>query len=228
MPIVLKSVIPWGRSYEEYIAMFSLTPDDLGRSILGCGDGPAGFNARMYRAGHRAVSCDPLYRYTLDEIRLAIEAARKEIMPQVRNNPGNFVWKTFRSPDELEQERMAAMGEFLGDYESGIRVGRYVAATLPTLPFRDRAFDLCLCSHFLFLYDSLGPDFHLRSIRELARVGAEVRIYPVINLECRHPEFFGEVTGKLREEGLAVSIFRSGYGFWKNGHEGLKISRTGM
>jgi len=46
---------------------------------------------------------------------------------------------------------MAAMQEFLADYRAGGREGRYMAATLPHLPFADGAFDLALCSHLLFL-----------------------------------------------------------------------------
>lgn len=47
----LDKVVPWGRSFEEYVAMFNLTKEDLGRRILGCGDGPAGFNAELTKRG---------------------------------------------------------------------------------------------------------------------------------------------------------------------------------
>jgi len=40
MGFTLAKVVPWGRSYDEYIRMFSLTEADLGLRILGCGDGP--------------------------------------------------------------------------------------------------------------------------------------------------------------------------------------------
>lgn len=39
MGLVLDNVVPWGRSYEEYVAMFVLDTHDLGLKILGCGDG---------------------------------------------------------------------------------------------------------------------------------------------------------------------------------------------
>lgn len=39
-------VIPRGRSFEESRRMFALGGDDLAGTVLGCGDGPAGFNAR--------------------------------------------------------------------------------------------------------------------------------------------------------------------------------------
>ncbi len=43
MGFTLDKIVPWGRSYDEYVSMFGLTKADLGLRILGCGDGPAGF-----------------------------------------------------------------------------------------------------------------------------------------------------------------------------------------
>lgn len=51
MTIIYPSIKPWGRSFEEYVRMFSLTPADLKRKILGCGEGPASFNAELAERG---------------------------------------------------------------------------------------------------------------------------------------------------------------------------------
>jgi hypothetical protein len=45
-----ENVVPWGRSYEEYLRMFGLGPDDLKGRILGCADGPASFNSELTTA----------------------------------------------------------------------------------------------------------------------------------------------------------------------------------
>ena len=45
MAFQLAEVVPWGRTFDEYVAMFSLDATDRSRSILGCSDGPASFNA---------------------------------------------------------------------------------------------------------------------------------------------------------------------------------------
>jgi hypothetical protein len=58
MSMKLNEVIPWGRSFDEYRRMFALSGDDLAGTILGCGDGPASFNAEATALGHRVVSCD--------------------------------------------------------------------------------------------------------------------------------------------------------------------------
>lgn len=44
------------------------------------------------------------------------------------------------------------MEKFLLDYEIGKTAGRYLQQSLPNLEFADNQFDLCLCSHLLFLY----------------------------------------------------------------------------
>lgn len=58
--LTLDHFVPWGRSFWEYKAMFALTEADLAGRMLGCGDGPAGFNAEATRCGLTVVSCDPL------------------------------------------------------------------------------------------------------------------------------------------------------------------------
>jgi len=38
---------PWGRSFDEYVRMFSLNPADFERKIMECGDGSASVNAEL-------------------------------------------------------------------------------------------------------------------------------------------------------------------------------------
>lgn len=61
MPFSVDRVILWGRTFDEYQAMFDLSAADLRRRILGCGDGPASFNAELNSLGGDVVSIDPLY-----------------------------------------------------------------------------------------------------------------------------------------------------------------------
>ena len=68
MSMKLNEVIPWGRSFEEYTRMFALTGDDLAETVLGCGDGPASFNAEATVQGIRVVSCDPIYAFDPTQI----------------------------------------------------------------------------------------------------------------------------------------------------------------
>ena len=61
MAFTLDQIVPWGRTFDEYRRMFALTDADLTRRILGCGDGPASFNAEATLRGVRVLSIDPIY-----------------------------------------------------------------------------------------------------------------------------------------------------------------------
>src|SRR5207237_1446970 len=145
-----------------------LTESDLKRRVLGCGDGPASFNAEAAARGRRIVSCDPLYVLDADQIRRAFERSAGPIISQVKANPANYVWSYHANPDQLLARRQSVLQTFLLDYPVGLRQGRYVVGALPRLPFADMQFDLSVCSHFLFLYSAmLDLDFHIKSVQEM-------------------------------------------------------------
>jgi len=222
----LESVVPWGRSFHEYQRMFALTDDDLQVKMIGCGDGPASFNAEATRRGARVVSCDPIYRYDTEQLRGRIAATSDAILEQTRRNPGEFLWTTIRSVDELGRLRMAAMNDFLDDYPAGRDEGRYIDAELPNLPFADASFDLALSSHFLFLYTAqLGEEFHRSAIREMCRVAGEVRIFPLLALGATPSPLVNTFTAELSEQGLIVSIDDVPYEFQRGGNQMMRIQR---
>jgi hypothetical protein len=221
----LSQVLPWGRSFAEYVRMFGLDEDDLGGTILGCADGPAGFNAEMHRRGRRVISCDPIYRFTKQQLSERIEQASVEIIEQTRKNIGNFVWSSIGSIEELREMRFSAMRQFLDDYDEGRQQGRYIDAELPALPFADGAFNIALCSHFLFLYsERLSLEFHLQSIVELCRVADDVRIFPIIDLDLKPSAHMQPVASRLEADGFTVSIERVPYEFQRGGNEMLRIT----
>ena len=222
----LSEVVPWGRSYEEYCRMFALTDADLRLRTLGCGDGPASFNAEASRRGLRVVSCDPLYRFDRTQIRQRIDETYETVLAQTRANEQEFVWTDIRSVDDLGRLRLAAMTDFLDDFENGSAQGRYVDAGLPELPFEDVAFDLALCSHFLFLYTTqLGQAFHQSAIRELCRVASEVRIFPLLELGGRPSPLVQQAVDDLSARGLDVSLETVPYEFQRGGNEMMRIRR---
>lgn len=224
MRFELSDVLPWGRSFDEYVAMFNLKEEDLRKIILGCADGPAGFNAELNRRGGRVVSCDPIYRFTKEQLHARIGQACEEIIEQTQKNADNFVWSSIGSVEELRETRMSAMAKFLADYDEGKQQGQYIDAELPVLPFDDGAFDIALCSHFLFLYsDRLSLEFHRESIRQLCRVADDVRIFPLIDLDLRPSPYVSPIARSLQEDGFAVSIERVPYEFQRGGNEMLRV-----
>ncbi|MSP12287.1 MAG: SAM-dependent methyltransferase [Chloroflexi bacterium] len=224
MAFALDKVVPWGRSYEEYVRMFNLTERELEGRILGCGDGPASFNAEATQRGHSVISCDPIYQFTAAEIAQRIDEAYQQVIDQLGKNTEDYVWDLMPTPEAVGQTRMAAMRRFLDDFPRGVKEGRYVDASLPYLPFQDKEFDLALCSHFLFLYtEQLSQEFHLDSIIELCRVATEVRIFPLLNLGVNISAYVAPVTAALEQRGGRVEFRRVPYEFQKGAHTAMYI-----
>lgn len=223
----LDRVVPWGRSFDEYCRMFALTEAELRRPIVGCGDGPASFNADATRRGGRVVSCDPIYQFDKRQIRDRIAATSDDILEQTRRSAEEFVWGgAIRSVEELGEVRWSAMRAFLDDYEAGKAEGRYVAAELPRLPFGDGEFDLALCSHFLFLYSSqLGEDFHLAALLEMLRVASEARVFPLVALDGSPSPFVDSCVRELRAAGHRVEIVPVEYEFQRGANQMMKVGR---
>jgi hypothetical protein len=225
MVFTLQNVVPWGRSYGEYVSMFALSENDLRSRILGCSDGPASFNSVLTKNGGCIVSVDPVYGFSPDEIKCRIDQTFSEIIEQTKKNRDEFVWTTISSVEELGRIRMDAMERFLGDFPAGFREGRYRDSSLPILPFKDKEFELALCSHFLFLYSQhVGIDFHLESLRELCRVSEEVRIFPLLELGAVTSRHLEPVKQRLAGEGFTVTIENVPYEFQKGGNRMMKIS----
>ena len=224
MAFKYESAVPWGRSFDEYCRMFALSASDLELRILGCADGPAGFNAEMSRQGHRVVSCDPLYQFTAAQIQERIDATYQEVIGQTRRNQERFVWNSIPSVDALGQIRMAAMSNFLDDYAQGALEGRYVTAELPSLPFQAASFDLALCSHFLFLYsDNFSCEFHFQAIQAMCYVAHEARIFPLLTYNAEPSPHLEPLGAQLKVAGYDAVIETVPYEFQRGGNKMLRV-----
>lgn len=220
----LNSVVPWGRTLSEYREIFSLHSSDLEASILGCGDGPASFNAELTQRGGKIVSIDPTYQFDAESLKSRISEVYDEVIPQITKNREKYVWDNIKSVDELIQVRMSAMNIFISDYEVGRHSGRYIYEYLPKLSFYDKQFDLALCSHYLFLYsDHVNLEEHIASVKELSRVATEVRIYPLLSLDGNKSPHLDEVISSLRALGLKVFLENVNYEFQKGATQMLVI-----
>lgn len=224
MSFTLSEIVPWGRSYEEYISMFSLSPNELNKTILGCSDGPANFNSILNKQNGSIVSADPLYSCTTDQIKKRIDETYETVLEQTQANKNEFIWDTISSIEELGRIRMSAMNEFLKDYEKGKKEKRYINASLPQLPFQDKEFNIALCSHFLFLYsEQLSEKFHFESIKELCRVAQTVRIFPVLELGTIKSRHLESIIARLKKENFRVNLIKVAYEFQKGGNQMLEI-----
>lgn len=227
MGFQLSNIIPWGRSFQEYLDMFGLTSDELKCSILDCAGGPASFNAEMKRRGYQTISCDPIYQFSVSDIHQRIQETYPVVIEQLQKNQENYIWKIIKSPEHLGEVRMAAMQQFLADFPDGKQQGRYVTAALPKLPFDSQQFDLALSSHLLFSYSQhLSEEFHIESVLELCRVAREVRLFPLLEISGTLSPFVTPVISHLEQQGWNVEIEPVPYESQKGGNQMLRVFRS--
>jgi ubiquinone/menaquinone biosynthesis C-methylase UbiE len=226
----LRSVSFFGRTLAEYTQFFTLDLAALkGRSVLDVAAGPSSFTAEACKRGIDAVAVDPLYGCRPDALAQHVQIDYRAMFAQMRAKPGLFrLKKTFASIDEAEESRRAAASRFLADYEAQFVHNRYVGAALPQLPFLDRAFDVVLCAHFLFLYaKQFDFAFHVEACRELVRVSREdVRIHPVLGLGGKRYAPLKELREALRGHGIASEIVPVEYEFFAGADEMLVLKRA--
>lgn len=222
MGFTLDKVVPC--SYDEYVSMFNFAQTDPELRILGCGDGPAGFNATLTERGGNVISVDPIYIYGMEQIKARITETYPTVMSQLRKKQDDYVWETIASPEQLGSLRMGAMETFLDDYDAGKRERRYIAGELPSLPFQSQAFDIALSSHFLLLYSSHpSAEFHLQSLLEMLQVSHEVRVFPLLTLDGAPSPHLHFLCEHLAKRGFIAEARRVPYEFQHGGNEMLVI-----
>ena len=222
----LDGIVPWGRNRAEYAAFFDLAALEPGLRILDCGAGPASFTAEMTRLGRPVVAADPLYQASRSAIAERIVETYESMLQGMHAAHDRFVWTLYGSPERVGEVRRSAMRDFLEDYDAGRAAGRYLPAGLPDLPFGANSFDLVLSSHFLFLYSTaLDLEFHLTAVREMLRVGAEARIFPLLDLDGQPARHVDPLCAQLRAEGFLAERVPVAYEFQKGGNEMLRIRR---
>lgn len=227
MGFTLERIVPWGGSHDEYVAMFELGAAEREYRLLGCGDGPAAFNAGWTQRGGRVVSLDPLYAFDAAQIAGRIAATRDTVLAELRRNRADYRWQQVPTVEALGQLRQRAMDDFLADLPAGRRAGRYVAGALPDLPFAVASFDLALSSHFLFLYAAQLPlEFHLAALRDMLRVAREVRVFPLLALDGRPSPHLPAVIAAFSGAPWQLEIRPVAYEFQKGGNRMLRIART--
>jgi len=219
-------IVFFGRTYAEYVDMFGLGESLLrnGR-ILDCPAGASSFAAEAHKLGINITACDILYNLTVNRL---VEKGKEDIQHVFdKFNEVNYlyVWKYYKSKDEVMALRSRALEIFANDFPVGSKEGRYVQAEMPYLPFSDRTFSLVLSSNFLFLYgDRLDFDLHVACIKELLRVcSGEVRIFPLIGLDAKPYPYLNEILSFLDSDDIKVEIVEVPFEFQKGANKMIKL-----
>jgi len=222
----LERIVFIGRTFEEYLRMFNLTKADLvGQQILDCPAGACSFTAKANELGGDTTAADIAYYYSSDELADKGLQDIEHAMCELDKVKDNFVWDYFKSIEGLTQARNEALIDSTKDRR--LTPQRYVPVVLPELPFSDKAFDLTLSAHFLFMYsDRLDYEFHLKTVNELMRVTREeLRIFPLVDLSCERYEHLDRLVDELVSQGFTTEIIDVPYEFQKGANQMLRIRR---
>ncbi|MEU9077896.1 methyltransferase domain-containing protein [Kitasatospora sp. NPDC048538] len=216
------------RSFAEYRAMFGLTARDLVGSVLDCPGGAGSFVAEAGGRGVDAVAVDREYARHRAELGALVERETRHKHPALLREAAAFVWSWYGHPDRLTEQWIGNARAFRADIAA--RPERYVAGSLPDLPFADDSFDLVLSSHLLFSYGNrLDEAFHLASLLELARVARrEVRLFPVMVYDTgRRYGPLERLRSQLADAGIPSRLERTAYEFQPGDNERLVLSCGG-
>lgn len=212
-----------GRTFTEYQRMFDFDPSAwTGHRVLDCPAGACSFVTEARDRGIKVLGVDRMYRRppaTLSEICANDIETAMAALDGVENL---YVWDFYDDRSKLQAYRERAASRFLHDYAHNGE--RYVYADLPATPFADRAFDLVLSAHFLFLYDDrLSYEFHLETMRELLRISGQLRVFPLHGFSAEQSELVGELLESLRSEGYTTERRVVPFEFQRGANEMLVI-----
>jgi hypothetical protein len=219
----LERIVFIGRTYEEYMDMFSLSQEELqGKKILDCPAGACSFTAVGNKSGLNVTACDIAYFHSNNVLKNKGLQDIEHAMEHMEKAKGNYNWDYFSDIEGLRKRRLNALYDCSNDMESS---ERYIPVTLPSLPFNNKEFDILLSAHLLFMYaDRLSFQFHLETLNELLRVTKEeIRIFPLVNLEGNRYEYLDEIISYVTDNGCAVEEVKVPYEFQKNANSMLII-----
>ncbi|WP_445491292.1 SAM-dependent methyltransferase [Niallia sp. 03133] len=223
----LERIVFIGRTFEEYMAMFSLSIEELeGKKILDCPAGACSFTAISRQKGLDVTACDIAYYHSNEELANKGEKDLKHAMESVEKAKKQYVFDYFQNVEDLAQHRERALIDCTVDMKQNSE--RYIPVTLPSLPFENEQFDIILSAHFLFTYgDRLDIAFHMEVMEELIRVAKEeIRIFPLVDLIGNRYEHLDEMVKKLQIKGLQVEEIRVPYEFQQNANTMMKIRKN--
>lgn len=229
--LILDRMQFFGRLAADYQAMFGVTLESLkGKRVLDCPSGPSSFVAEAFAAGVDAVGVDPLYAHDAHELR---KRSHDDIAYTVKTMA---TYEGAYSDLDLQayaDNKRAALNGFLADYESGLRAGRYINASLPHLPLDDQTFDHAFSAHLLFTYSDPASggiltnspftlQWHMAAVIDLMRVTrGSLHLYPTTtrtNPTRRHP-FIDEIVARIEAQNArsqhATNSNADNMGIWK-------------
>lgn len=220
----MRKRVLWGHHVSEYKEMFDVSDAALEANLLEYGCGASAVNAELHQAGTTVVSIDPLFALSKPELVQQVNQDFDERVQQVLADQAQFNVESYGGMDAFLATRRAGMDVFFADYNAGIEEGRYKALLDGTLPFENFSFDLALSSHYLFANAADNAVVHhLETIKELARVAKEVRIFPLIERAGTPSELLGPVLLGLQQASFGTEVREVRCALYPEGNAMLRV-----
>jgi hypothetical protein len=222
--LVLDKVVLLGRTLDEYARYFALDLDALrGVEILDVAAGVSSFTAEANARGLRVTAFDRIYELEPGVILSHCEPDLDQVIKSIEGL-NTYRWDFYKNAANLRSLRERAYKSFLADYAQQ-RGARYVAGSLPLLPFDDRQFDLTLASYLLLVYeDHFDYAFHQQSLLELMRVTrGEARLYPIVSFEAKRCSYIDRFKADPALAHLSFEEVRTDFEFLVGSNYFLRI-----
>lgn len=219
----MRKLVLWGHHADEYQEMFDLSDTSQTGRFLEYGCGASAVNAE-WPDKSKIVSCDPLFVLDKPTLSTKVSLIFEDMVIRIRHDAKPFDFRPNSSLEAFIASRKAGMKQFFDDYEIGKVEKRYIPVNDLNLPFKDFEFDMALSSHYLFAdLEDEAVDFHLKVIKELARVAKEVRIFPLIDRVGQPSRFLGPVLLGLQQDNYGVEVREVTYHSQLKGNAMLRV-----
>ncbi|WP_416148728.1 methyltransferase domain-containing protein [Salipaludibacillus sp. HK11] len=218
------------RSYQEYENMFMLERGLFSREkTLDIASGASSFSAELNHMGYEAIAIDPLYRLSCEEIDRLGREEIKIASQKLSKNKDRFVWNYYHNVEHHDEIRNLSLDQFLDSYRRDTLKEKYVAASLPSLPFDNDTFSFVFCNHFLFLYqEQFDYAFHLEAILEMLRVtkkGGSIYIYPLVGFKDELYPQLNQLIESLIDNGFNATLTETNFRFLPSATHFLKVKK---
>ncbi len=223
--IVFTNIVFIGRPLKIILDLMNISciSDLKGLKILDCPGGPGTVSLELKQHGIDTIAVDPLYSKSKQELEIELKnSIEKTYKMYKEDKQKRDVFVSDFDIEALHEVRKKTGNLFLDDFVQGKKEGRYIAASLPHLPFQDNYFDITWSVHLLFAYANLESggldgtgklfpyEFHYQAIKELLRVTKkEVLIAPASKFflsENIPNDFAKQLSIELQLEGYIVSF----------------------
>lgn len=224
----MRKVVLWGHHVAEYQAMFDLIEEDFTRRIFEFGCGTSALNATIKNKAKKIVSCDPLFKLHKTQLIADVQKMFQQRVEQIFQNPTELNVIDYGGIEAFIEDRRKGCELFFEDYEQGKDEKRYIDISTGQLPFANFSFDYVLSSHYFFSLDNASEEKekisqHLKDIMELARIGSEIRIFPVMDRIGRISPLLGPVLLGLQQANFGVEVREVPYKLYPKGNAMLRV-----